>query len=338
MNNDRHAAAGIGPLPIRTPSGQRGLALVTAVLIVALVATLAASIALGQQIWLRQAQNFNDRAQADKVAEGGYQWALQTLEDDAKNHAQTDDKSEDWAKKIAVPVEGGAVAGNITDAQGRFNLNNLARNGTPSAADIGIFGRLLQALSLNSTQLTDSLVDWMDADSEPRPNGAEDIYYLSLQPPYRAANQPLQSVDELRLVRGFDAQTVEKLRPFVIALPVPTPVNINTAEPEVLSALFNALPLSTAKQLTAERDKNRNPFHSNDELAARAGQPVADKVEFSVTSNYFIVQIDTRFGRLQRTRRALVERPLGGGKPASLLWQEFTLGVPPSTDKPAAGG
>ena len=92
---------------------QRGLALVTAVLIVAIVATVAASLALGQQIWIRQAQNFTDRAQADKVIDGALQFAMLILEKDLRDHPETDDLGEDWAKPQVTPVEGGTAAGRM---------------------------------------------------------------------------------------------------------------------------------------------------------------------------------------------------------------------------------
>jgi general secretion pathway protein K len=308
------------------PRRQRGLALVTAMLIVAIVASLAASLSLGQQVWLRQAQNINDRAQADKVSQAGLQWALLFLLEDARKHPATDDLTEDWAKPLPpIAVEGGAMAGRISDAQGLFNLNSLLRAGNPSPPDIGVFRRLLQSLSLNDSLLIDSLMDWMDADADAKPAGAEDIYYLTLQPPYRAANQRLESVDELRLVKGYDAKTVELLRPYVSVLPEPTAVNVNTAGAPVLSALFAQLPQSTAQQLVEQREKN--PFKDKNDLIARAGLPPETGVDIGVTSAYFYVHIDTLFGRLQRSRQALVHRAAGG---IDTLWQVDVLGAPPA--------
>lgn len=301
---------------------QRGLALVTAMLIVAIVASLAASLSLGQQVWMRQAQNINDRAQADKVSQAALQWAMLILLEDAKKHPATDDLSEDWAKALPpLTVEGGAMTGRIRDAQGRFNLNSLLRAGKPSTPDMNVYRRLLQSLSLNDSLLLDSLLDWMDGDGEARATGAEDTYYLTLQPPYRAANQRLESLDELRLVRGYDAGIVEKLRPYVSVLPTATSININTADARVLSALFAQLPQSTAQQLVEQRAKN--PFKSKDELARRAALAPEAELDIGVTSAYFYVHVDTLFGRLQRSRRILVQR--GGPQGIDTLWQSVVL-------------
>ncbi len=307
-------------------SRQRGLALVTAMLVVAIVASLAASLSLGQQVWLRQAQNINDRAQADKVSQAALQWAILFLLEDAKNNLATDDLSEDWAKPLPpIAVEGGVMTGRIRDAQGRFNLNSLLRGANPSPPDIGVYRRLLQSLALNDTLLIDSLMDWMDIDAEVKPAGAEDTYYLTLQPPYRAANQRLESVDELRLVKGYDAKTIELLRPYVSVLPLATAININTADAQVLSALFAQLPRSTAQQLVEQRDKN--PFKDKNDLAQRAALAPEAGVDIAVTSAYFYVNIDTLFGRLQRSRQVLVQRATGPG--IDTLWQVDVLGPPP---------
>jgi len=308
------------------PRPQRGLALITAMLVVAIVATIAAYLSLGQEVWIRQTQNLADRSQADKVADGALLMVLQVLDNDAKKNNPTDDLTQDWAGTLPpMPVANGIVVVKIYDAQARFNLNNLWQNGAPSPQDIGVFQRLLQSLGLDPG-LTDALIEWIDPRGQTRPNGAGDPYYLMLTPPYRAAHQPLQSVDELRLVRGFTAKTVEKLQPYVVALPMPTPININTTTSAVvLSALFNALSLQAAQGLIDQRDKDQNPFANKSELQARAGQaPVSDQT-YDVKTSYFIADVQTSFGRLSRESRALISRPSGGQPPATIIWQSGVL-------------
>ena len=302
---------------------QNGLALITAMLIVAIVATVAAHLSLGQQVWLRQSQNFADLAQAEAIRSGALHWAALILIDDAKNSA-TDDLTEDWARQLPpLPAEGGVVVGAIEDAQGRFNLNNVLRNDKPSAEDIGVLQRLLRAQNLEPI-LADALVDWLDSDSRARPNGGEDIDYLNTEPAYRAANQRLHSVDELRLIKGFDAEAVSKLRPYVTALPQATEININTAPAAVLSALFVELPITAADELAADLEKN--PLKSANDLKKRlpAGQALP-KVPYGVKSAYFEVSVATQFGRLQRQYTALVHRPAGAS--AEILWHEQRLPV-----------
>jgi len=282
-------------------------------LVIAIVVTAAAYLSLGQQIWLRQAQNLADMAQADTVARAGFDLAVILLTQDAKNSA-TDDLTQTWAQPIPVfPVEGGAVTAAISDAQGHFNLNNLA--GT-SAGDNAVFRRLLTSQNFNP-DLTDALKDWLDSDSNTRPNGAEDNEYLALPTPYRAANQPLQSVDELRLVRGFSAEVVQKLRPWVTVLPMPpaatvgTTINVNTAAALVLSALCG-IALPDAEQLVT--DRNKNPYTSVPSARCPQGSTLA-----GVTTDYFEVTVQTQFGRLRRQTQALISRPGTGS--ATILWR-----------------
>jgi general secretion pathway protein K len=303
-----------------TPHKQAGVAVVTALLIVAIIATLASYVALGQQIWLRQAQNIADRTQAQAVINGAFDWAAVILTLDAQDN-QTDDLTQAWAQVLPpLPAEGGLVTGRIIDAQGSFNLNNLVRQGIVSAEDVLVFQRLLQEQEL-PVELVGALVDWLDSDSVTQPSGAEDVDYLSGEKPYRAANQPLQSVEELRLVKGFSGEIVNKLRPFVTALPQPTAININTASPELLSALF-AIPLTEAQQLVDQRSEE--PFKDIKDLKQRlpADTPLP-KVPYDVRSSYFEVEVAAMFGRLQQRSQALLYR--AAGAPVKILWHQQQL-------------
>ena len=300
--------------------------MITAMLVVAIAATVAAYVSLDQQVWLRQAQNLSDRAQAEVVRAAAEEWAITILDKDAQKNSGSDNLTEDWAKPLPpIPVEGGLVTGQITDAQGLFNLNNLVRNGAPG--DVGTFQHLLQSLNIDPN-LTDAVIDWIDSDSDTRPYGAEDNEYLQLPTPYRAANQPMQSVEELRLVRGFTPAIVAKLRPWVTALPQPTTINVNTAPAQVLSALFYTLPSSTIDQLIAGR-----PYTDPSQLVQKLQQlttgtntnlPAAN---YGINSSYFMVHVDTQFGRDRGTSESLIQRTPGGapGGGSRVLWHSRRL-------------
>ena len=309
---------------IQGPRGQSGVALITALLVVAIVAAIAAYLSLNQEVWIRQVENLADRSQAEEVRDGALELALKVLDDNAKKNNPTDDLTQEWARTLPpMPVANGTVAVRIFDAQARFNLNSLMRGNVPSQPDIAVFQNLLLSLGINP-MITDAVLDWIGPPGQPRPDGAESDYYLTLTPPYRAANQPLQSVEELRLVRGFSAKAVELLRPYVVALPMPTPVNINTAGARVLSALFTAMPLQTARNLVDQRDNTPDPFTSDAQLQARAGQPPENSQTYDVKTSYFIVDIQTSFGRIFNDSRTLVYSP-GGGQPVKVLWQSGVL-------------
>src|SRR5205085_7807797 len=119
--------------------------------------------------------------------------------------------------------------------------NNLVEGARRSEPDVKAFERLLESLGL-ARELADAVVDWIDADDDASPGGAESAYYLSLKRPYAAANQRMRQVEELYRIRGFDAKTVARLRPYVTALPERTKVNANTASELVLAAFLEHTP------------------------------------------------------------------------------------------------
>jgi general secretion pathway protein K len=299
---------------------QRGMAVITAILVVALVASAASFMAWQQQLWVRQVSNLNEQAQSRVVMLAALQWARAILAQDARDN-NVDHLEEGWARSLApLPVEGGELAGGVTDQQGLFNLNSLVREGKASVSDLALFRKLLELLQL-SPALADAVVDWIDPDAEVTyPGGAEDMDYLVLDPPYRAGNQPLTTVDGLARVKGFDAATLERLRPFVTALPKPTPVNVNTAPPEVLAAAVADLSLDQARVLVDGRKKQY--FKDLADFRARLPKTVTqvNDVVLSVDSRYFLVSGHARFGRAKVGYAALLERETTAWP--KLVWQK----------------
>ena len=313
---------------------QRGLALITAVLIVAIIAGVATTLGLGQQVWLRQTENLIERAQADSLRHSALDWVALLLERDGKNN-QVDDLSEPWAKQLPpLPAEGGFIVVSVRDAQGLFNLNNLIQNGKESTNDIAMFRELLTAAGIDPGQieaLINALLDWLDENGDTRPGGAEDVDYLALPAPYRTANQPLASVDELRLVKGFTPAVVEKLRPYVTVLPGPSKLNVNTAVEPVLAAMFPNLPASALQTLLKNRETQ--PFKDPGELLKQLppGTP-PPQVPYGINTNHFLVNISIRIGRLDRRSEALISRPTGGA--AAVLWTRLNpVQLQPKTDE-----
>lgn len=299
---------------------QRGLAVISAILVVALVASAASFMAWQQQLWVRQVENFNEQAQSRMVVLAAMQWSRSILAQDARD-SNVDHLGEDWAQALApLPVEGGELAGSLTDQQGLFNLNNLVREGKTSATDLAAFIKLLELLKLPS-ELAAVIVDWIDPHSEVTyPGGAEDGDYLALDPPYRAGNRPLTSVDGLARLKGFDAETLERLRPFVTALPQPTPVNVNTAPAEVLAAAIADLSLEQAQMLVTARKEGH--FKDIADFRERLPKTVTQVNEtlLSAGSRYFLVSGHARFGRARVGLQALLERESTAWP--KLVWQK----------------
>jgi len=288
---------------------QRGIALITVILIVALTTTVASFVAWRQQVWTRQVENLRDASQSESVARAGVDWAGAILVEDRRKN-QVDHLGEAWSERVVLPVERGQVAGGMSDQQARFNLNNLVR-GTPAQAsghDVAAFQRLLEMLELPAN-LTDALIDWLDADSQNYgADGAEDPYYLALPVPHYAANRALVDLAELLMVRGFDQAVLDKLAPYVCVLPTPTAVNVNTASAEVLAAVIPGLNLNDAIQLVEARGEG-----SQTVAAFRAKLDVAQALglqesQLSVASDFFQVDLDVEFGRVRQRYLALYQR------------------------------
>lgn len=224
----------------------RGVALITALLVVALVTATAVAMASRQQLDIRRTANVLQRDQAYVYALGAEVMGREVL---GKDDAKTDDKEEDWAQSaISIPFQGGLLSGALEDLQGRFNINNLVKNGVRSPWDVERFKNLLKLIKENSEDreiwkdaepgdLANAVTDWVDQDNEPLSGGAEDNDYLQGPRPYRAANAPMTSISELLLVRGFTGPIYQQVAPWVSVLPVRTRINVNTAKEYILRAL-----------------------------------------------------------------------------------------------------
>ena len=231
---------------------QRGVALITILLIVALLTAIVSRIGLSSQIWVRQVENGSALAQADQASRAAQIWVAKILEQDDNN---IDAATDLWARPLPpIPAGHGVLFGWVEDMQSRFNLNNLVdTEGKLDGLAMQRFERLLQILELNPG-IAQAVADWIDADGSPAgPWGAEDVYYISLETPYFAANRRFDDASELRLVRGVDLKAWQKLELYVSALPEATPINMNTVSTEVLAAVITEWELSGQAMDLAEK-------------------------------------------------------------------------------------
>lgn len=277
----------------------RGVALITALLITALAASVASKLSWDNSLDIRRTMVMLYRDQAIQVAVGSEGWVRSILTDDLAQ-TQNDHLGEVWATEIpALPIDSEAVQGQILgkleDLQGRFNVNNLIDgNGELDEAAFDQFGRLLSALGLEP-RLAGATVDWLDPDqNETIPDGAEDPLYSGFTPAYRTADMPISNITELAAVDGMDRVSFEILLPHVIALPGRTPINVNTASVEVLQSLGPNIDLGTAEGLIQMRENGGFADYSG-VFAPLASAELVPWI--SETSSYFqlkaVVQIDT---------------------------------------------
>lgn len=283
---------------------QRGAALLLALLVTALATTAATQFLFRAQVEWRRLDNGRQQAQAAQVARAAELWAAQVLRDDAR-HSDVDHAGEAWALQLPpIDAEGYRLSGRISDLHGRFNLNNLVRDGQAVPAQVEIFRRLLDNLRL-PRDLADRATDWLDADDLSHEGGSEGDDATKQHHPI---NRPLANLGELRPLMGLTPDALETLRPYVSVLPTATRINANTASAEVLAAAFDDLSLADAYVLVEKRTKAW--FRNRGDLinALPAGHTLDDN-RIAYTSRYFQVNVLVRRDRLAYGEQALLDRP-----------------------------
>jgi general secretion pathway protein K len=304
---------------------QRGVALITALVIVSLASITAIAMTEKMQISTRRTANVLHADQRYFLTLGSEAWAkgqlIRDKEEDAK-HDKYDGLDEDWAEELpATAIDVGQIEAKIIDLQARFNLNNLYLEAeanedskTEFARQLAYFKRLLQALGLEPG-IAQAIADWIDADINPSfPDGAEDNEYLGREPPYRTPNSQMTSVTELRLIAGVTPEIYDKLEPYVTTLPTASKLNVNTADPILLGALSDNLDESSSKSLSEGRKED--PFTTikafKDRLKSILGdnnnqlEEIASLVD--VSSHYFLLKTTVSMDTSSQTLQTIFTR------------------------------
>ena len=279
---------------------ERGAAVVMAMLVVAVTATLVAGAFWRQSVLARQAENELSYAQAKWLIRGAIDWAGVILREDLRT-SSVDHAGEPWAVPLADthlnPDDGRDplyLAGAIRDEQAKYNLRNLAGPKGVIAREVDVLRRLL-ALTGASEALAAPIAERVLA-AVPGEGGRRQVAL------------GLGTIDDLLGVKGVGAATIERLRPFVTVLPQPTPVNANTAPAEVLAARFENLALADARRLIASRD--RAFFKDRTDVLTRIAQLKlqASDVEVGVTTRFFSVDGTVSYRRARLRTEVLLRR------------------------------
>lgn len=229
-------------IPKRQLQGrERGMTLLTILLLVVAITIVAGSMLASQKIMQRQYALSLSQDQMREYALAGEAWASQLILQDS--HAnQSDSLQDSWAQPLApMTLDNATIEVTISDEAARFNLNNLYHDGKVDEAAMAFFRKLLISQNINPA-IANAVLDWQDPDSDPRPEGgAEFDFYQSTGKtlPMPIANQPFTNVDELAWVRGMQKADFEKLKPLVTAVPFFLPMNVNTVKPELLVAMLS---------------------------------------------------------------------------------------------------
>ncbi len=306
---------------------QCGVALITAMLIMALLGILAASLTWDNGLDVRRTMTLLYHDEGVQAAYGAEDWVRSLLRDDL-NDSTNDHLDEIWAAEFPIlPIESdtvqGAIQGDVEDLQGRFNINNLVDgNGAIDELAFEQFQRLLLILDLDP-RFAGLAADWLDADRDSSiPDGAEDPIYTSKSPPYLAANQQLVNVAELMALDGMDKQSFDVLAPHIAALPVavggqPTKINVNTATAAVLQSLDENITEADAERLIADREDGGFADFEND-LASFVTADIIDRY-LDETSSFFQLKVVVQIATVQVTYYSVLYRSVQDGSTVPIL-------------------
>ena len=317
---------------------QRGVALITAVLIVALATILAVDVGFKGYLDQRRTANAFALDQSFQIALGGEAWASDSLRRDKIQSAKQDDFTEEWATPIPpIPLEdiGGEFEGQLEDLQGRFNVNNLVAfggNGANSKVDpaaVKRFERLLEILEME-TKWANIIADWIDSDTNPQfPDGAEDSVYTSLTPAYRTANMPITRTSELLALPDFGLERYRTLQPFITALPSGTTINLCTASPELLDALVEGRRQFTLARESTKQSRQQGCFPNKRDFEQPLSIPEKEELiqgkVVDQTSSYFLATIWVTLGTHRYTLYSLLYRNDGANQVRPILRSHGTL-------------
>jgi general secretion pathway protein K len=241
---------------------ERGVALILALLVVTLLVAIILEFDAEARREYREAAAFRDNFKASMLTRAAVQAARAVLQQDYLRDKQTGEKFDALTDLWAMPIKNyaigdGLLSAQIQDETGKLNLNNLravANDPIQFKTKTERVRRLFELLQLNP-DLVDTLIDWTDQDDNPRPAGAESAYYQSQRPPYRAANERLQSLADLRLIKGFTPDIIDRLSRYVTVYPLDgsAPINLNTADPLVIQALDPEITQSMVTEIVQGR-------------------------------------------------------------------------------------
>jgi general secretion pathway protein K len=296
---------------------QRGVAILMVMVIVALATILATQIGFDSVLEQRRSAAVLTMDQAFEIGLGAEAWAASYLKKDFDDDPKVDHPAERWATPIPpIPIDGGKIEGQLSDLQGRFNVNNLVdANGVRNPEAMRQFKNLLSELQLEP-KWAGILADWLDADTQPDfPDGGEDNVYTSQTPPYRTANGPITSVSELLALPEFGLERYLKLRPFITALPVGSKINVCTAPGMVIDALNDGtLEYGVdAESLARSRQQHCFPTLSDIQGAFSADAWRMAQPSMAETSEYFQLAAIVTIGTTEYSLYSLLQRDPSNG-------------------------
>lgn len=307
---------------------QRGVAVITALLLTTLAVTIVASLFWQQQVQVRSMENQRLHLQIQWILRGTLDWTKLILQQEAATQQNFVSLKDVWAtplantridqyvdrERVAGETFDANLSGQIYDATAKFNLTNLADNGVVDKNALAAFKQLLTFLRLDPGLATYS--------AQLVANGQTTLAQTN------AANQsstPAKQMQVLTLedfleVPGFTADTVEALRNYAIVLPDHSTVNVNTTTAEVLSAVLG-LQLAQGQALIAQRDRSAwNDLGKFTAAVASLNVPQSTATVVDVKSEWFLVQSWLKLDRASLNTETLINRKMTAPFKTDVIW------------------
>jgi len=327
---------------MQAESSERGAALLTVLLLVAVISVLAAGALEKLRLSTRLAENGAAMEQARAFA-----YATETVATIRVNAILGQDAARTtlqggWAgHPFAITVPGGQATLTVADGDNCFNLNGLVgetqQSGVYTAQQDQVleFIRLMKLVGIpgqSADGIAAATADWIDSDGNPLPNGAEDTAYLGKAPHYRAANTLMTDISELRAIAGVTSDIYAKLAPWVCTLPTakPSMINVNTLEPEqapLLAMLFpDTMDVSKARALLLARPVtgygSTDEFWQQPVLANLNADMNVKSQQTGVRTYWFNLKIDINANDVQLSQTDLLDATGQRAQIVSRAWSD----------------
>ncbi len=325
-------------------TGERGAALLTVLMLVAVIAVIAGTALERLTLTTRLTSNAVAGQAAEGFARAAETLALTRIDSLLGQSRDRVTLAGGWSgQPFGLPLpRGGFAVARVSDGGNCFNLNGLVTQG-----QVGVyasnplaraqFARLIRLVGGPAAGVGDQIAaaaaDWIDTDPDQQAGGAEDGSYLSLQTPYRTAGTLMADASELRAVQGVTVELYDHLRPWLCTLPRAelATINLNTLTPEQAPLLAMQLPdtlsVEGARQLILRRPpQGWATIDAFQNAANQAGVTTGfgEGGQIAVTTKWFALRIDVTAGGAQRTERALIDATR---LPAQLVSRQWGEGI-----------
>ncbi len=321
------------------PVHERGAALLTVLMLVAIIAVMAGAALEKLRLSTRLAGNAAAGEQARAYALAAETLATTRIGAMLEASPKRVTLQGDWSgRPFGMPLPGGGFAtARVRDGGNCFNLNSLVSGRTGAYVTDPLmrpqFVRLMRLLDVPvqvAEQIAAGTADWIDSDQAQQAMGAEDAAYLNRETPYRTADTLMSDPSEIRAVAGMTPQIYATLKPWICTLPIAqaAPINVNTLLPEqapILAMLFpDTMSIAGARQMILQRPPqgvgSTDVFFKS---AALQGNANADGERgTAIVSKWFTLQIDVTIGTTVLQEHALIDATTLPARLVSRQWGE----------------